>query len=126
MPFAGGRWFTVSDTEGTLLLAGVDAQTLRPDELAPGFDYGDLGVEEIALGCEALEHESACGMAERQALEVSWDGLTSTISDGNSDFVGELLSYAIVVDSALDFAEVDCDDFPSHILRAMFFLIPEG
>ena len=31
-----------------------------------------------------------------------------------------------VVGRVLDFVVLECDDFPAKIMRALFFLIPEG
>ena len=125
-PFIPGKWFTLHDASGqTLLLAGVDGPALVPGN-TQDFSYAPLSVAEVGIGCSPFAHDSQCGMAEREALEVGWDGLTATISDRNSGFVGELVSYEVVVGSALDFVQLDCDDFPNKILSALFFLIPEG
>ena len=125
-PFIPGKWFTLHDGTGqTLLLAGLDGPGLVPGN-AQGFDYSPLTVAEVGIGCEPFAHDSQCGMAERKALEVGWDGSTVTVSDRNSGYVGQLVSYEVVVGSALDFVVLECDDFPAKILRALFFLIPEG
>jgi hypothetical protein len=125
-PFIPGKWFTLhSDPSGTLLLAGVDGPALLPWD-APDFGYEPLGVELVSIGCVPYEHDSGCGLAERMAFEVMWDGDTNTISDLNSGYVGQLTSYQIIVGSALDFGQPLCDDFPSQIMRALFFQLPEG
>lgn len=128
-PFIPGKWFTLhtspGDTQGTLLLAGVSGPSVVPGN-APTFDYAPLGVELVSIGCAPFEHESQCGLAERQAFQVGWDGDTATVSDHNSGYVGQLVSYEIIVGEALDFPQLDCDDFPDQIFSALFMLIPEG
>lgn len=125
-PFIPGKWFTLhTDPGGTLLLAGVDGPALLPWD-APGFSYEPLDIELVSIGCTPYEHDSGCGFAERMAFELMWDGDTNTISDQNSGYVGQLVSYEAIVGSALDFGQPTCDDFPDQILRALFFQIPEG
>jgi hypothetical protein len=124
-PFIPGRWFTLhSDPGDALMLAGVDGPSEQPWE-AP-FAYTPLGVELVSIGCTPYEHDSGCGLAERVAFKLTWDGDTNTISDRNSGYVGQLTSYQAVVGSALDFEQPLCDDFPYQILRALFFQLPEG
>ena len=125
-PFIAGKWFTLRNVPGdTLLLAGIEGPAVAPGD-APGFGYEPVSVELVSIGCEPYEHESQCGLAERQAFAVGWDGDSVTVSDGNSGYVGQLVSYQAVVGSALDFAVPACDDFPGQILEALLFLIPEG
>jgi hypothetical protein len=125
-PFIPGKWFTLhTDPGDTLLLAGVDGPALLPWD-APGFGYESLGVELVSIGCTPYEHDSQCGLAERMAFELMYDGNTTTISDRNSGYVGQLVSYEGIVGSALDFGQPLCDDFPDQILEALFFMIPEG
>jgi hypothetical protein len=125
-PFIPGKWFTLhSDPNGTLLLAGVDGPALLPSE-APDFSYEPLGIELVSIGCTPFEHDSQCGLAERMAFELTYDGQVNPISDQNYGSVGQLDSYEAVVGSALDFGQPTCDDFPDQILRALFFQIPEG
>jgi hypothetical protein len=125
-PFIPGRWFTLRGAaSGTLLLAGFDGPSLYPWD-QPGFDYAPLDLELVSIGCAPFEHDSQCGLAERQGLEVGFDRDVATISDGNFGYVGELVSYQIIVDELLDFPELTCDDFPNQILTALVFSIPEG
>lgn len=125
-PFIPGKWFTLhTEPGGTLLLAGLDGPALLPWD-APNFSYEPLGVELVSIGCTPYEHDSGCGLAERMAFDVMWDGDTNTISDRNSGYVGQLTSYEVVVGSALDFGQPLCDDFPDQILRALFFQLLEG
>ncbi|PRQ05054.1 hypothetical protein [Enhygromyxa salina] len=128
-PFIPGKWFTLhttpGDTQGTLLLAGVSGPAVVPQE-SPSFDYAPLGVGLVSIGCPTFEHDSQCGLAERQAFEVSWDGDTVVVSDHNFGYVGQLISYQAIVGEALEFPQLDCDDFPARILSALFMLIPEG
>jgi hypothetical protein len=125
-PFIPGKWFTLhSDPGDTLMLAGLDGPALLPWD-APGFAYDPLGVELVSIGCTPYEHDSGCGLAERMAFELMYGDATNTVSDQNSGYVGQLVSYEAVVGSALDFGQPLCDDFPDQILRALFFMIPEG
>jgi hypothetical protein len=128
-PFIAGKWFTLhtvpGDTMGTLLLAGVEGPSVVPGD-APNFDYAPLEVDLVSIGCPTFEHDSQCGLAERQGFEVSWDGDASVVSDHNSGYVGQMVSYSIIVGEALDFPQPECDDFPNRILSALFMLIPEG
>lgn len=124
-PFIPGKWFTLHDEFGLLLLAGIDGSSTLPWD-SPDFSFDPLGVELVSIGCTPFEHDSQCGLAERMAFEVMWDGDTAAISDRNSGLVGQISSYQAVVGSALDFGQPVCDDFPDQILEALFFLLPEG
>jgi hypothetical protein len=125
-PFIPGKWFTLhADPDGSLLLAGLDGPSLLPSD-APDFSYAPLGVELVSIGCTPYEHVSQCGLAERMAFELMYDGNTTTISDQNSGSVGQLVSYEAIVGSALHFEQPTCDDAPDQILRALFFQSPEG
>jgi hypothetical protein len=125
-PFIPGKWFTLhADSGGSLLLAGIDGPALLPWDAAD-FSYEPLGLELVSISCTPYEHDSQCGLAERMAFELMWDGDANTISDRNSGYVGQLVSYEAVVGSALDFGQPLCDDFPNQILEALFFQIPEG
>ena len=127
-PFLGGFWFTIRDGTGeNLLLAGLGGGSLTPSgPEAPGFDFAPLSVEQVSVGCEPFEHESQCGTARRDGLRVSFDGQETTVLDGNAGFVGELLSYRVIVGSAIEFTELTCDDYLQRELNALFFMIPEG
>ncbi len=124
-PFYAGRWFTLRNATGqTLLLAGIDGPSTLPPN-SPSFGFGDVDVAFVGSDCE-LFAANDCGTGQRWALELGWDGVTTVIADSNAGFVGQLVSYRGIVDAAINYTDIVCDDFASATIVALLVVIPEG
>jgi len=125
-PFYAGQWFTLrGEPGGVLVAAGIAGPSLQPWGDA-GLDYAPLEISVEEEGCELTPDPMGCGDAERVALEVAYDDTVAVVFDGTSGFVGQLLTYAVVVQRAVLWRDVVCDDFPEAAFGAVFVLLPEG
>ena len=123
-PFYAGRWFTLRSEGDTLLLAGIDGPSILPPN-SPSFGFDPVEVTFVGSSCELVD-ASGCAMAQRWGLELGWDGVTTTIADSNAGYVGQLVSYHGIVDAAIQYSDIVCDDFASATIVALLVLIPEG
>jgi hypothetical protein len=115
-------WFALYSSDGQLLVAGLAADSLAPPGYVPSQWYMPLDVSEAAGLC-ALEPTS-CFDAERIALDVSCDGMTTRIFDGNMGLVGMWQIYMVVVEEAMRYNDVRCPDMAPKWFQAVIAALP--
>lgn len=111
------RWFSVSDLDGNMIVAGVDADVLIP---TTGSDewYYPLRVRRMEHVC--APEEADCGMYERQALEVGYEDDAVVVHDHGFAAVGEYAAAYVYVGTLGSYMEMECDDIPDDWVNAFF------
>jgi len=115
-------WFELFTPERQLLLAGLRADSLSPPGTLPVQWYLPLDVSEAGGLC-ALEPTS-CYDAERIALDVTSEGMTARIFDGNMGLVGLWQVYMVVVEEAMRYNDVRCPDMAPKWFSAVIASLP--
>jgi hypothetical protein len=118
------RWFSLRDTTGYVMVAGVSADDLAPPGSTPSEWFAPANVDLVGGVCPPTD--DWCGPLERLALQIAYYGDTQRIYDGNSASVGLMMSVYVIVGGATRYIDVACDDAPSQFLNALLFTIPEG
>jgi hypothetical protein len=118
------RFFALRHAGGTLVLAGVDADQLAPDGTTPAEFYDPLAPSVVSGICPVLAED--CGGGQRQGIEFTYDGVTTTVLDGNSGSAGMMVSYMAIVERAHHYETMNCDDVPDSFYSVLFAVIPEG
>jgi len=121
-PWWQNRWFSIRYPEGSLAIAGVDAQSLAPYGLDPYGWYSPLGIWIASGYCPWVPGD--CGDQEREAIGVSFEETVATVFDGNEASVGMWGLYSISVETAEVYHNVMCDDFPNEWYKALFVSLP--
>jgi hypothetical protein len=116
------RWFYIRYSDGSLFMAGVDAETLIRRDVDPDFWYDPLVVRLADGLCPPVPEE--CGDLEREAIDVTLDGMTARVFDGNEGMVESMALYQIIADRAMVYRNVTCDDFPDSWISALFVSLP--
>jgi hypothetical protein len=121
-PWWLNRWFSIRYSGGDLFLAGVDATDLTPYGRDPYEWYGPLGVY-LATGlCPWTPGD--CGDEERTALAVSFEDMNGFIFDGNEGWIGMWGMFHVIVDTAVVYHNIRCEDFYGSWIRALFVSLP--
>lgn len=121
-PFWFNAWFTLRTQGDVLIVAGVSGSDLLPGGEADFF--APLELEAHDGPCAPLCAIEGCGVDQRLALGVGFDGDTLEVHDGNSGVLGQLTSMGIVLERATRFVENDppsCDDIPPAWFQAVFY-----
>jgi len=121
-PWWLNRWFAIRYPGGNLFMAAVDATDLAPYGRDPYAWYSPLGVS-LATGYCPWTHED-CGDEERVALQVSFEGMSDFVFDGNETMIGMWGLYHVIVDMAVVYNNVMCEDFYDSWIRALFVSMP--
>ena len=118
------RFFALRHAGGSLILAGVDADQLAPDGTTPAEFYDPLAPSVVSGICPVLAED--CGDDQRQGIEFTYGGVTTTVLDGNSGSAGMMVSYMAIVERAHRYETMTCDDVPDSFYSVLFAVIPEG
>jgi hypothetical protein len=118
------RFFTLRHAGGTLILAGADADRLAPEGTTPAEFYDPLSPSVVSGICPVLPDD--CGDGQRQGIEFTYGGVTTTVLDGNSGSAGMMVSYMAIVQRAHRYETMNCDDVPDSFYSVLFAVIPEG
>ncbi len=102
----------------------MDATRLAPWGVEPDEWYDPLSIRRAEGLCPLMPED--CGMAERAALDVRLGAASSRVFDSSTGFVGFMESCLIIVDEAIVYREMWCDDVPEQWFSALFTMIPEG
>jgi len=121
-PWWMNRWFSIRYSGGTLLMAGVDATDLAPYGRDPYEWYSPLGVSLATGYCPWMPGD--CGDEERVALSVSFEGMSDFVFDGNETMIGMWSMVHVLVDTAVVYNNVWCEDFYDSWIRALFVSMP--
>ena len=121
-PMYANHWFALYTPERQLLLAGLAADYLAPHEYVPSEWYMPLDVSEAAGLCPM--EPNPCSNDERIALDISSDGMTARVFDGNMGLVGMWQVYLVVVDTAVRYNDLQCVDTPPKWFSAVIAALP--
>ncbi|MBW2263076.1 MAG: hypothetical protein JRG91_13975, partial [Deltaproteobacteria bacterium] len=112
------RWFTLSWTDGDVLVGGIDSSEPVPSS-DPGF-FSPLTISAVGGFCDRAPGD--CYSLERQALLVDYEYAGSAlVFDSTIGYVGEWGDYTIMVDEAVAYHDIRCTDIPGGWYRAIFF-----
>jgi hypothetical protein len=116
------RWFSLQHADGGLIMAGMDADSILPPGKDPGQWYStmDVGVQ----GDLCPWTEDSCGIAERQALDVTYRDWNGLALDGDLIYLGPTMSAAVVVGHATSYMEMWCEDAPMSWYSAFLYVRP--
>lgn len=124
-PFFAGRWFSLRPLPGEgLALGGFSGQNIFPP--VDDFDFDPVQMAIATAGCGLVDDPSGCALAERLLLDVEFDGQSVGIHDGQANYVGQLTSYLVIVDSLVQHHELTCMNFPISHYEVLLISIPEG
>jgi hypothetical protein len=123
-PWWCDRWFSLSYGPGSMMLAGMDAESLAPWGVDPSEWYAPL-IMTPQDGLCPWEYMD-CSDSERLALDVTFYDTTARIFDQGSGYVGLMMSYQVIVAEARTEHNFRCTDMPTSWFNALFISIPEG
>ena len=118
------RWFTLRDSRGEILIAGLVASELCPAFFNVDEWYNPLSVR-LATGL-CPRAEGPCGSYERAALDIGYMDDRKLVFDDTSTIIGDRAAMHVTVDVVQQWDPVTCWDHPASRIGALFVLIPEG
>lgn len=115
-------WFALYTSERQLLLAGLMAESLSPFGTVPAQWYLPLDLSESGGHCP--REPETCYDIEPIALNVTSEGMTARIFDGNTGLVGLWQVYLVVVETAEIYHDMRCTDLAPKWFQAVIAALP--
>lgn len=96
--FWANRWFTITDSEGSLLLAGLDAERVLPQSAEEQDFYKPLSMSTAEGLCPVDPGD--CGDIERLAVDGNLGDASIRVYDGTTSFIDAGTRYMFFVGAA--------------------------